>query len=418
MHLSSPTELSALESACLHCDRCQAATDRPQPLTPPDCDLRSSGMLFMPLDVGRLMDSDLFAIANGEEFKAAMALYAKSWMQVPAASLPNDDRVLAHLAGGFTPRRWQKIKAVALRGWILCTDGRLYHPVIAELAHDAWEKSRHFISDVTPTRRASSQAERARRYRERQRLAKMARSEAADHAVTAPVTRDAVTPTVTETVTASVTQNVTPVTLSFKREMKKEGGNVTTVTPTVTGSVTRDAVTVSQRQLPVLTTMPAAPGADAPSPPPDLSGQYQAKTGKLRLTPDEQRLCDATWAKYGAAFQERYDVPPLKDGKASYHIASLVRSLGIQAPEVAAHYVRSNHDWYVKKGHDIATLLGDLQKLRAEWMATQKRAEQVAVTQRQAQFTPNAPPARATADVQAALQELTRRFIGPRTAAV
>jgi hypothetical protein len=255
----------------------------------------------------------------------------------------------------------------------------------------------------------------------------MARSEAADHAVTPPVTRDTVTPTVTQTVTASVTQNVTPVTPSFKREMKKEGGNVTTVTPTVTGSVTRDAVTdtvtrdgvtVSQRQLPVLTTMPAAAGAIAPSPPPDLSGQYQAKTGKLRLTPDEQRLCDATWAKYGAAFQERYDVPPLKDGKASYHIASLVRSLGIQAPEVAAHYVRSNHDWYVKKGHDIATLLGDLQKLRAEWMATQKRAEQVAVTQRQAQFTPNAPPARATADVQAALQELTRRFIGPRTAAV
>jgi len=284
MHLSSPDELSALEAACLHCDRCQAATDRPEPLTPPDCDLRSSGMLFMPLDVGRLMDSDLFAIANGEEFKAAMALYAKSWMQVPAASLPNDDRVLAHLAGGFTPRRWQKIKAVALRGWILCTDGRLYHPVIAELAHDAWEKSKYIISDATPTRRVSSNAERQRRYRERQKMAKpsaVATPQAAETGGVTPQTvTPSVTPTVTPTVTPSVTRNVTRnVTPFFKREreIEKERGGVTpSVTPTVTryavtDTVTRDGVTgvtVSQRQLPVLTTMPAAPGADAPSPPP------------------------------------------------------------------------------------------------------------------------------------------------------
>lgn len=182
---------------------------------------------------------------------------------------------------------------------------------------------------------------------------------------------------------------------------------------TAVTDVTRDAVTAPQRQLPVLAAMPAAAGAVAPSPPPDLSGKYQTKSGKLRLTPDEQRLCDAVWDRYGAAFQERYDAPPLRDGKASYHIASLVRSLGVQAPEVAAHYVRSNHDWYIKKGHDTATLLGDLQKLRAEWMATQKRAEQVAATQRQSQFIPSASPVRANASVQAALQELTQRFTGP-----
>jgi hypothetical protein len=413
MHMTSPTEWSALDGACLRCDEADAVPHLAEPLTPPDCDLRSSGMVFMPLDVGRMMDSDQFAMATGDEFKAAMALYAKAWLQVPAASLPNDDRVLAHLAGGYTPRRWRKVKDVAMRGWVLCTDGRLYHPVIAEFAHDAWEKSKHTISDATPTRRASSPAERARRYRERQRLAKLAGSAAADGVVTAPVTRDAVTATVTEAVTASVTQNVTPVTPSLKSETKEEGENVTaSVTRHGTTAVT-DAVTAPQRQLPVLAAMPAAAGAVAPSPPPDLSGKYQTKSGKLRLTPDEQRLCDAVWDRYGAAFQERYDAPPLKDGKASYHIASLVRSLGVQAPEVAAHYVRSNHDWYIKKGHDTATLLGDLQKVRAEWMATQKRAEQVAATQRQSQFIPSASPVRANASVQAALQELTQRFTGP-----
>lgn len=34
------------------------------------------------------------------------------------------------------------MKSHALRGWVECSDGRLYHPVIAELAMDAWETKR------------------------------------------------------------------------------------------------------------------------------------------------------------------------------------------------------------------------------------------------------------------------------------
>jgi hypothetical protein len=49
----------------------------------------------MPMDVVRLLDSDLFALSTGDEFKAALALWCKAWLQVPAASLPDDDRVLA-----------------------------------------------------------------------------------------------------------------------------------------------------------------------------------------------------------------------------------------------------------------------------------------------------------------------------------
>lgn len=107
----------------------------PLPLTPPDCDLR--GLPFMPLDVVRILDSDLFALSTGEEFKAALALWAKAWLQVPAASLPDDDRVLAHLSGAGS--RWKKIRDMALKGWVKCADGRLYHPVVAEKAADAWK---------------------------------------------------------------------------------------------------------------------------------------------------------------------------------------------------------------------------------------------------------------------------------------
>jgi hypothetical protein len=107
----------------------------PEPLTPPDCNLR--GLRWMPLDVSRVLDSDLFLISSGAEFKAAFALWAKSWSQVPAGSLPNDERILAGLSAA---KDWKRVREVALRGWILCADGRLYHPVIAEKALEAMGK--------------------------------------------------------------------------------------------------------------------------------------------------------------------------------------------------------------------------------------------------------------------------------------
>lgn len=110
-----------------------------KPLTPPDCDLRS--FAFMPLDVVRLRDSDIAALTNGEEFRAAVLLWCASWHQIPAASLPNDDMILAQLAGfGRVVKEWKKVRNGALRGWILCSDGRLYHPVIAEKAIDSWNR--------------------------------------------------------------------------------------------------------------------------------------------------------------------------------------------------------------------------------------------------------------------------------------
>lgn len=113
----------------------------------------------MALDVVRLLDSDFFAISTGEEFKAGVALWAKSWNQLPAASLPNNDRILAHLSGSGT--RWPKIKEMALHGWIECTDGRLYHPVVADKAVEAWDR-RNEWNDVQENKNARQQ-----RWRER-----------------------------------------------------------------------------------------------------------------------------------------------------------------------------------------------------------------------------------------------------------
>jgi hypothetical protein len=110
--------------------------DVPDPFVAPETDLR--GLTWMRLDIMRLLDSDLFALSSGDEFKAALALWCKSWHQTPAGSLPTDDRVLAHLSGAGA--RWPKVRGMALRGWIKCSDGRLYHPVVAEQARTAWEE--------------------------------------------------------------------------------------------------------------------------------------------------------------------------------------------------------------------------------------------------------------------------------------
>lgn len=107
----------------------------PAPLTPPQSDLR--GLPFMPLDTCRLLDSDLFALSTGDGFKCAVALWCKAWQQVPAGSLPHNERVLAHLSGAGG--RWPALRTVALHGWVVCSDGRLYHPVIAQKANQAWK---------------------------------------------------------------------------------------------------------------------------------------------------------------------------------------------------------------------------------------------------------------------------------------
>ncbi|URL59600.1 hypothetical protein IM816_05750 [Luteibacter flocculans] len=122
-----------------------AAGQAPPAPIPSSVDLQD--FQFLPLDVLRLRDSMLAVEASGDEFRAAVLLWCVSWHQVPAASLPNSEQALAAYAGyGRDPKGWKKVRAGALRGFVLCDDGRLYHPVLAEKAAEAWEgklKRRH-----------------------------------------------------------------------------------------------------------------------------------------------------------------------------------------------------------------------------------------------------------------------------------
>ena len=119
------------------------------PLVPADVDLRD--FAFMPLDVVRLRDSGLTAKATGDEFRASVLLWCASWHQIPAASLPDDDDELANICGYSRARReWSKVRAGAMRGWRVCSDGRLYHAAVAAKALEAWiEKLASAIGGAT-----------------------------------------------------------------------------------------------------------------------------------------------------------------------------------------------------------------------------------------------------------------------------
>ena len=94
----------------------------------------------MPLHVARLRDSDLAAEEKPEACWYAVLLWAASWHQLPAGSLPDNDAVLTKLIGlGRDVRTFRKHKEAAMRGFVLCDDGRLYHPVVAEQAVAAWD---------------------------------------------------------------------------------------------------------------------------------------------------------------------------------------------------------------------------------------------------------------------------------------
>jgi hypothetical protein len=108
----------------------------PPPPVRPDLDLRA--FHYMAVDVVRLRDSEFVLKTTGEEFRAGILLRCASWHQKPASSLPNNDVLLASLAGfGRDVEGWLRVRQGALDGFLECSDGRLYHPEIAEKALEA-----------------------------------------------------------------------------------------------------------------------------------------------------------------------------------------------------------------------------------------------------------------------------------------
>lgn len=112
----------------------------PDPMVPADVDLR--GLEYMPLLGAKLFSSDFNLDATDAEFRRALVLWWAAWNQQPAASLPSSERQQAKLAGFEDEKspNWRKVRGRVLHGFVLCSDGRLYHPILAKQALIAWER--------------------------------------------------------------------------------------------------------------------------------------------------------------------------------------------------------------------------------------------------------------------------------------
>ena len=135
------------------------------PLVPADVDLRD--FPYMPLDVRRLLTSETWidSADTPRVAHAAMCLWCESWHQVPAASLPDNDKVLARLAM-CDVKTWRRIREDVLQGWVKCEDGLLYHPVVAEKALQSWaakQAQRNRTKAATEAREAKRRADLAAR---------------------------------------------------------------------------------------------------------------------------------------------------------------------------------------------------------------------------------------------------------------
>ena len=110
----------------------------------------------------------------------------------------------------------------------------------------------------------------------------------------------------------------------------------------------------------------------------------KSKTQLIKTTEGESAIqisCRAVWESYSQAYNGRYGAMPVRNAKVSGQIKLFVGRIGMgEAPLVIAFFVQHNAQYYVKKMHDIGTLLADAEKIRTEW-ATNHRVTETAARQ-------------------------------------
>ncbi|WP_354676771.1 DUF1376 domain-containing protein [Cupriavidus plantarum] len=120
----------------------------------------------MPLEINRLRRSKSWLKAKRNPALAfyQINLWTAAWHDVPAGSLEDDDDVLADLAM-CDPAKWSKVRDEVMRGWVKCSDGRLYNPTVCEKALESWA--------AKVERREKAEHENDRKRREREERARM-----------------------------------------------------------------------------------------------------------------------------------------------------------------------------------------------------------------------------------------------------
>lgn len=313
--------------------------DFPSPLTPQECDLR--GMDWMPLHGNRLIGSDFEALASDAEYRAAHKLWWSAWQQqVPAASLPDDDRVLAYLAGcGRDIKAWGKIKKMALHNFVKCSDGRLYHTFLAPEAIKA------FANRKRSENKREADKERLTKWRENKKDTK-------DTGVHEAFGN--------EDETRFTTHDET----RFNPVVKRIGPDLTLPNQTLPDQFNNPFDETHSR---------SSPGTELA-----LSGEIpkparKPRSSKPKPVEVDQVACGAIWSAYSDAYASRYGAQPVRNAKRNGQVRQLLARLGRdEAPGVAAFYVSVSDARIVRSMHDFGLLLANSEGYQTQW-ATGRR---------------------------------------------
>lgn len=315
-----------------------------QPLTPPDCDLQD--FKFMPLDVQRLRDSDLASDETPECCWAAVLLWAASWHQVPAASMPDNEQWIAKHAGyvahGKISPRWKNVRAGAMRGWVLCGDGRYYHPVVAEKAKDAW------ISKLR--QRLKTECARIKQHNHRHSTELPYPVFEEWMAAGCPVGQPLPVPGDNSGVSPGQVGGVTGETPSKRQgEGQRQGQGQ--------GSIPSDGAAAP----PPPGLLPAAVEPPAPTAAPKPPAKRRA------AAPKPEAPTNAAWDAYAEAYERRYRARPNRNASDNGKLANFVAKVGgADAPAIAAFYLTRRI--YVGQMHPLGLLSRDAQAIRTQWL--------------------------------------------------
>lgn len=145
------------------------------------------------LDCERIAQFDTWALAAPCQRPLLLMLWFVAWQQTPCGSLPKDDTLNAARLG-IEADAFQFNKTILLRGWVEASDGRLYHPVVAQLVLEMMG-------------REAGNAQRQAAYRQRRLVARDSEANDKQHANNAVthhsgVSDDTTTITATTTITS------------------------------------------------------------------------------------------------------------------------------------------------------------------------------------------------------------------------
>jgi hypothetical protein len=78
------------------------------------------------------------------------------------------------------------------------------------------------------------------------------------------------------------------------------------------------------------------------------------------------------WEAYSKAFESRYQVSPVRNAKTNSQCTQLAQRLGEDALEVVKFYLSHNDTWYVKRQHDLGSMLQAAESMHSQWQRGQQ----------------------------------------------